>query len=207
MNPLVEKIQKLLAKAESTNNEHEAQMFFNKAQQLMAQNNISTKEVEIKKEAKVDTETIIDDRASAARNLRLATIVAKNFKVECYKEGSTIKFIGLEEDLEIAIMTFESIHKFMEKKRRQVYREAKKAGRPTKGIREDYVMGFLLGVDESFKRNVTEMGLVVVTPQKVHDVMSKWNVSTKAIKHKGAGNTELYLRGYQDGKGLGREIE
>lgn len=206
-NSIVEKIQKLLAKAEGTNNEAEAQAFFNGAQRLMAQHNIRLEDVNVTKEIKVEENIIIEDRANAARNQKLAYIIAKNFKCELIKYGSVLKFLGLDEDIKIATMTFNAIHTFIEKRRRQIYRDARKNGLETKGIREDYVTGFLKGLEEGFKKNVQEWGLVVVTPKEVVDHVAKMNCKATQIKQHSIKNSETFYKGYQDGKGFNREIE
>jgi hypothetical protein len=210
---LFDKIIKLLAKAEGTSNEHEAQAFLNKAQQLMAQNNIKEEDLEavnLKKEERIGQEDIIDDRATSARNIYLANIVAENFKVKVFKHNEKLVFMGLEDDLTIAKMTFQAIHTFMERRRRQIYKEAQKAGLPTKGIREDYVQGFLRGLAEGFKKNVQEYGLMVITPQTVVDQFNELmsgSKQTKARSGGSAGNKEMFRRGYEDGKGYGKVIE
>lgn len=204
---IIEKIQKLLDKANSTDNEQEAQTFFNGAQRLMAQNNLETKDIKVS-EVEPDTKEIVNKRAHTLRNTRLAQIIARNFKCSTFIAENKLFFVGLPDDIEIASMTFETVHTFLEKRRRQVYKAAQKAGKETKGIREDYVIGFLKGLDEGFKRNVQEFGLIVVTPDIVmKKVQTICGGNKTSIKQKTVANSELYMKGYADGKGFNYEVE
>jgi hypothetical protein len=209
---ILKKIQNILAKAESTTNEEEAKVFFMKAQELMAKNDISMEQIKVKKEP----EEIIQEMAksgkktTAVRNLDLASIIAKNFKCATYfcSNGKEpfIMFMGHKNDVKIANMTFDTISKFMEKKRSHIYRQYKKEGKDTKGIRESYTTGFLAGLQQGFFKNVEEKGLIVVTPKDVMDEFNKMNSRTVSLKRK-VNDSELYHKGLKDGKGFGREIE
>lgn len=208
---LIEKIEKLLKKSEGTDNQHEAQVFLNKAQELMAKNKISMMDIKTlneTKEEKVDTDTILEERSSSSRNVRLANIVAKNYFCTVYKRGNSLVFMGMESDLKIATLAFSSIHTFMEKKRSQVYRQAQKAGQQTKGIREDYVLGFLQGLEEGFKKNVESLGLMIIVPEAVTTQLDKicGGRTSNARQTKSTGNRETYMKGYEDGKGFNKQI-
>lgn len=211
---MLEKIQKLLAKAEGTNSEAEAQAFLMKAQELMAKHGISQSEVEIKedKEPEVVSEVVSNSRVTATRNLKLATLIANNFRCQAmiYKGGGSnncIKFFGFEDDVRVATQTFKAIHTFMERRRRQIYKAALKGGKNTKGLREAYTEGLIAGLKEGFQKNVTELGLMVLTPEAVKEAVNKHSTGTTRIKSKSPVDMETFTKGYKDGKGFGREVE
>ena len=198
---MIEKIKKLLAKAEATNNDHEAQSFYMKAQELMAKAGISSEEISLEDEPEeVNTEIVLDKKASCARNLRLALIIANNFKCKAValSREKAIAFVGLKKDIEIAKATFISSHTYMERRRRRVYKEALDNGTACKGFRESYTNGFLDGLEAAFKRNVSEKGLMVITPEAVVKHINKTTTS-KSFKVKSNTDTRVYQKGYQDG--------
>lgn len=197
---MIEKIKKLLAKAEATNNDHDAQSFYMKAQELMAKAGISSEEISLEDEPEeVVTDIVLDKKGSCARNLRLALIIANNFKCKAVAVGKTsIAFVGLKKDIEIAKATFISSHTYMERRRRRVYKEALDNGTACKGFRESYTNGFLDGLEAAFKRNVSEKGLMVITPEAVVEHINK-TTSTKSFKVKSNTDTRVYQKGYQDG--------
>ena len=208
MKKLIEKIQKLLDKAESTNSEAEAQAFFMKAQELMAKNNLEMKDISRKEKKRSIAEADVTSgrKATAKRWLRLASIIGKNFKVEpVVQRGRGVFFIGLETDLIIATKVFKSAEAFMEKRRGQVYRKAQKENIPTKGLREAWEMGFLDGLDENFKRNVEEKALMIVKPQELIEHLEKQNFGTRSVTGK-VNNMGAYNEGLQDGRGFNRAL-
>jgi hypothetical protein len=209
---ILEKIQKILAKAEGTSNEEEAKIFFMKAQEMMAKNDISMEQVRIKKEPLevIHEMAKTGKKTKAHRNLRLAHIVAKNFKCVTYignnGQDNFIIFMGFKSDVKVANMMFDTISMFMEKKRSQIYRQYKKEGMETKGIRESYTTGFLKGLEEGFFKNVEEKGLVVITPMDVLQEFKKMKTTSVTINSK-ISNPEIYNKGVKDGKGFNRELE
>lgn len=201
---MLEKIRKILAKAEGTNNEEEAKLFFMKAQELMAREGITLEEVNQggSEDEVINQEILSGKKTTASRNLLLAVLIAKNFKVKTYLQNSkVIRFMGFSKDVEIAKMTFESISKFMEKKRSQLYRQYKKEGKETKGIRESYTTGFLRGLEEGFKENVESKALVIVTPDAVVKAFDKEvgnNCNNRSVGAK-VKDHDTYTKGYMDG--------
>lgn len=209
MEKLIDKIQKLLDKAESTNSEAEAQAFFMKAQELMARNNLKLSDINRKQEKHtIDKSDVTSGRkATAKRWLKLASIIANNFRVEALvRKGTGVYFIGLEGDLVIATKVFKSAQTFMERRRGQIYRKALKNGEPTKGIRESWEMRFLTGLEENFRKNVEEKALMIIKPPELVEHLENMNYESKSIKAN-IRNKELFYKGLEEGKGFNKQIE
>lgn len=210
---LIEKIQKLMAKAESSTFDAEAEAFIKKAQKLMAQNNLEMRDIQIKLDEEgevIEGEGIA--KSMCTRHVRLAKIIANNFRVKViYKSSKGLYFVGLEQDVKIAELTFTGMNNFMEKKRSKIYREARKEGRDTKNIREHYCMGFLDGISEALNRQVYCLSLVVTTPKAVIKYMNDISMYLDEKKARGPVITQveadIYNKGYNDGKGYGTQIE
>lgn len=209
MEKVIEKIQKLLDKAESTNSEAEAQAFFMKAQELMAKNNLERSDI-CKQEVKriVEEVDVTSGRnATAKRWLRLAVIVGKNFKVEpIVQRGRGIFFLGLPQDLEIAARVFKSAQLFIDRRRGQIYRKALKDGEPTKGLRETWEMGFLSGLEENFQRNIEEKALMIIKPQELVEYLEVRDFQKKSVTGN-VTNQALYNQGLEEGRGFNRQVE
>ena len=198
---MIEKIKKLLAKAQNTNNDHEAQSFFLKAQELMAKAGLSQEDINLEEEQEeVNQEIVLDKKTTCPRNLRLAIIIAKNFKCEAVTLGreKAIAFIGLKKDLEIAKATFIAAHTYMERRRRRVYKEALNNGTACKGFRESYTNGFLDGLKVAFENNITEKGLMVITPEAVTEHINQFTTKKK-FSVKQSTDQGVYQKGYKDG--------
>lgn len=209
MEKVIDKIQKLLDKAESTNSEAEAQAFFMKAQELMAKNDLEQSDIckQGVKRSVEEVDVTSGRNATAKRWLRLAIIVGKNFKVEpIVQRGRGVFFLGLPQDLEIATKVFKSAQTFIDRRRGQIYRKALKEGEPTKGIRETWEMGFLSGLEENFQRNVEEKALMIIKPQELVEYLEVRDFQKKSITGN-ITNQALYNQGLEEGRGFNRQVE
>ena len=178
---LVKKIQKLLALSES-NNEHEAQLAMLKAQELLIKHKLSLKDV---KEFKTYNDSIKEKKTKisfkkAKWKAELASLVGDNFG--CYvffktRYSHTITFFG---------------------------KEYLKEGYSTKGIENDYAMGFINGLSEKFeeqKQANQEWGLILLKDEEVTKEYNKIDFRGKVDTNTSfQGHNEAYFQGLKDGK-------
>lgn len=207
---IIEKIQKLLALSESSN-EHEAQASMVKAQQFLAKHKLTLREV---KEFKVYSSPIKERKTKvsftkAKWKANLAEVIADTFG--CYhffktRRTNTITFFGREEDIIVCNIVLEyaidCIDSVVKKLRYQYLRE----GYSTKGLENDYAMGFIAGLEEKFeeqKKANQEWGLVLVKDSQVieaYENLEKGFIGSINTDTSFKGYTEVYQQGYGDGK-------
>lgn len=206
---IIGKIQKLLALSESSN-DHESQSAILKAQKLLIKHKLSMKEV---KEYKQFNSSIIKDiskvsfKGKAKWKGELAEVLADNFG--CYIYFKTlythyIVFLGREEDVIVCNMALEYAVDCIEsavKRLRYIYSNS---GESTKGLSNDYALGFIRGLNEKFeeqKRKNQEWGIILVKDKEVAEVYDNMdfkgtvNIGTQYTRHK-----EAFYQGYDDGK-------
>jgi hypothetical protein len=205
---IIEKIKKLLALSESSN-ENEAKVAMLKAQELLAKHKLSMKEV---KGFKIYNSAIKEKKSSvsftkAKWKATLSRLIADNFGCYRYfksKGTNTIAFFGREEDIIVCNIVLEyavdCIHSVVKRLRYQYL----KNGYSTKGLENDYALGFIAGLNEKFeeqKKANQEWGLVLVKDKEVieaHDQIKfkgKINISTCY-----QGYEDAYFKGCEDGK-------
>lgn len=195
---IIIKIKKLLALSESSN-EHEAKLAMLKAQELLAKNKLSMKEINGYKNINVTEERTDITFRKARWKGRLANIIAENFGCYNYyktRYNHTIVFVGKDEDvmvckivLEYAIDTIDSIVKRL----RYKYR---KDGYSTKGLENDFALGFIDGLEYAFERQKEEnqeWGLVL---KKDKEVVSYYEDLKKTFT--GTIYTNLNFKGFSD---------
>ncbi|SFR07108.1 DUF2786 domain-containing protein [Desulfoscipio geothermicus] len=202
---LIEKIQKLLALSESSNR-HEAELAMLKAQELLAKNKLSLKEVkEFKTFSSAIKENITKVTFTKAKwKAKLAKLIADNFGCYHYfktRRTNTITFFGREEDITVCNIVLEyavdCINSAVKRLRYQYMRE----GCSTRGLENDYALGFIDGLHEKFeeqKKRNQEWGLVLVKDKEVVDAYSQ-------IKFKGTVKTNTYYQGYSEAYEKGYE--
>jgi hypothetical protein len=201
---IIEKIKKLLSRAEGNSNEHEAKVCILKAQKLMAEYNISMLQIDCKD----DVDDIIEGNiGNVGRTTwwekNLSVIISKNFKVyvylKQYHRGTQISFLGRETDVNIAMISFE----FTEKAIKRLSKAYMAKHRGGVGIKNDYIRGFLQGLKEQFEEQVNknEWGLVLVVDKDVTDVYNKKNLKkTQTSRVRTSNNNHAINEGYKTGK-------
>lgn len=159
------KIQKLLALANDANDE-ESMSALAKAQELMLSYGVSEEEVFEYKQASFE-ENVVDFVVYQGKPqkwlYRLAGIIAWNFRVKFYYVAGTpveLHFLGTKTDVEIADITFHyakgsiayCARKFMQ--RPEIKRKRKQKWQ----LKQDYIQGYLVGLQEQFWEQVTTNG-------------------------------------------------
>lgn len=205
---IIEKIQKLLSLSESSN-EHEAEVAMLKAQELLAKYKLSIKEVkEYKKYNSKIQEKATDITFTKAKwKAQLAGVISDNFGCYHYfrrKGTNTIVFFGREEDVIVCNLVLnyavDSVYSVVKKLK---YRYSKNGYR-TRGIENDYALGFVYGLQGKFeeqKRSNQEWGIVLVKDKEVVEAHDKIKFNKKVdmnIKYK--GHSDVYSKGCEDGK-------
>lgn len=195
---IVEKIKKLLALSESSN-ENESKLSMLKAQELLAKHKLSLKEVE---EFKVYNSAIKEKLSTvsftkAKWKSQLAGLIADNFSCYHYfktRHSHTIAFFGREEDITVCNIVLEYAVDCINSAVKRLKYKYKKDCYSTKGLENDYAMGFIIGLDEKFKEQKKinqEWGLVLVKDKEVVEAHSQ-------IKFKGKVNTDFQFQGHSD---------
>ena len=205
-NKIVDKIRKLLALSESSN-EHEAKLAMLKAQELLAKHKMTLKDVENADKVEVKRHYTDVTFTKAKWKGRLASIIADNFG--CYVFYSTrnthrIVFLGKEEDVlvcEIVLSyAIDCIDSSVARLRREYYKDQMSA----RGLESDYAMGFLDGLESSFdkqKSDNQEWGLVLVKDEIVVKSYEDMTFTrTVYTDEKFKGHDEAYTQGVKDGE-------
>lgn len=198
----IDTIKKLLSLADNkkNSNDNEALAALQKAQRLMAKYNIASSDLE---ELTRDESDVIhiacEHKWDAGYRKPLGVIIANNYRCKCYVQGSTIMFIGVREDAEIAKTAFEFAYKYIMRRGNQEYEKAKANGYVAKGVFNSYALGFLAGLREVLEAQ--SRALVIVTPETVTQAYNNMSLG------KGSGGvrsdgvySDIYKSGYNDAK-------
>lgn len=207
---VVEKIKKLLALSESSN-ENEAKLAMLKAQELLIKHKLSLQEV---RDLKIHN-SIIKERKSkitftkAKWKAHLARLIGDNFG--CYhffktRHTNTIVFFGREEDVEVCNIVLGYAVDCIDNSIKKLQYKYRKDGLSVKGLANDYAIGFIDGLREQFekqKKKHQEWGLVLVKDKEVVEAYEQkekefeGSVNT-SIKFK--GHKDIYFKGHEDGQ-------
>lgn len=205
---IIEKIKKLLALGESSN-ENEAKVAMLKAQELLAKHKLSMKEVKkFKIYNSAIKEKISDVSFTKAKwKAELAYLIAENFGCYCYFKSrgtNTIAFFGREEDIIVCNIVLEYAVDCINSVVKRLRYQYSKDGYSTKGLENDYALGFISGLNEKFeeqKKANQEWGLVLVKDKEVVEAHDQIEFKRKIdINTKYQGYKDAYIKGCEDGK-------
>lgn len=208
-----EKIQKLLALSESSN-EHEAYAALMKARELIAKHKLDERDFQKKEEKKVIKTVYIQGVTYSMRRdpwmSNLIQTISKNYCCECFvdlvKRTRYIRFMGLADDVDMCTDVFRyALNCIKEgiKKEKIKYKEAK--AKELTIVSNSYAFGFIKGLKEAFEKQNIEnekgWGLVLTCPKEVSDYI---NNSCKPLKSQCKAKSEIhkntYINGYAEGK-------
>lgn len=205
-NNIIIKIKKLLALSESSN-EYEAKVAMLKAQELLAKHKLSLKEIEEHEDINVmEGKTNITFRQGKWKG-KLADLIAENFGCYHYYRTNrthTIIFMGKDEDVTVCKMVLEyavdSINSVVNRLRYQYRKE----GYSTKGLENDYALGFIEGLEYAFeeqKQENQEWGLVLARDKEVVEAYEKKEfIGSINTNTNFRGFNEAYFKGVEDGE-------
>ncbi|MED4572828.1 DUF2786 domain-containing protein [Brevibacillus agri] len=210
---ILRKVRKALALASNNPSEQEAQAAMLMAQRVLAEHGLSIQDVE-EHEEKQDKNVIHEHATEYGKTIwwkkSLSATIAENFRCFSYVNkkcgASQIRFVGLDSDVSLAIEIFkfacEAI-KYHLSKYRQELKESGYWKAEITYLVNDYLRGYLHGLDQKFKEQVEKnnWGLVLVKDALV--VQERESMKMKKAKPIGAsfgGDHGAYERGFTDGK-------
>lgn len=200
MEKIIEKIKNLLDLARNNPNEHEAMAAALKAQELMAKYHIDSREVEGQKLTEEIIESELFVRSGDKWKFKLAHIISINFCCKVYYRGrERIVFYGYKKDAEIATQVFQFLFETGNKLADRCYYEYYKQNRPTKGVKNQYLIGYCDGIKDVLGRQCT--ALMIVTPKEVKDSFAEKtkNFGTMTSTLKARHDSDVYNKGRRDG--------
>lgn len=209
MADIKEKIKKLLALGQSTN-ENEARSALLKAKELMAKHKMDESEFEDVKKAELVHKTLDSVQWTTDSGkiwmVDLCKVIAENYL--CATAWSTrrgtrthvLEITGFEDDVELCAQVTEYIMGFIENTSRRLTRGQE--SRSAQSTLSSYAKGFTMGLELAFeeqKDEHPEWGLVVVKPQEVQDFengLKSRNVRTRRADF----DPMAYMKGQKDGQ-------
>ncbi len=170
------KIQKLLALSKSSN-ENEAQNAIMMAQKLLLKHKLSLKEVEDYSKTNIDLDSYKTSHKFKGSSWKsnLGSVIANNFGCYMYLETSNshkVCFYGKSEDVAICNIMLDYAIKCINLNGDKLVKKMKndKRRKYFKGIKSDYALGFIRGLEERFKAQVSsnkEWGLLLQKEEAV----------------------------------------
>jgi len=214
MEDTILKIQRLLALSKSTN-ENEAHNAIMMAQRLLIKHKLSMKDVEQYKLQDIrvsENRTGIKFRGKSWKS-NLAKVIANNFG--CYYfciTGRTheICFYGKDEDVMICNIMLEFAIKCVNLDGDKLIKRLKQdmRRRHFEGIKNDYALGFVNGLDERLKQQIKankEWGLVLLKEQIVIDMYDDFSSEFRNVQL--STNFNKSMLAYKQGKVDGNKFD
>lgn len=210
MASITAKIKKLLALSTSPN-EHEAKTAMLKAQELMVRHKLSMKDVETEEQQQQVTMGVSNHTYTQAKwKPALANVIANNFR--CHSIGrqssgrqpTRICFVGLEDDVDIAMAVYTYAMKFVTSETGRLKRQFYKSTGSAKGIEMSYAFGFVRGLKEQYEEQIESdsmYAMVLVKDQRVDDFINE-HTTTKSVIQATSKNFNGFaaMLGFSDGK-------
>ncbi|TEB15149.1 hypothetical protein Psfp_02325 [Pelotomaculum sp. FP] len=202
---IIEKIRKLLSLTKS-NYREEAEAALLKAQELMAQHGLTMTEVGSQKDKGEDKQVVDTCISEKHRNTwyekRLSAIIGENFRCHPYVTlGRGIYFIGLKDDVEIAKEVFLYALATMVHLASEYAKRWRASG--LRGIKNDYMKGFLNGLRDKFKKQVEskDYALVLVKDALVVKAVEDKKLKKARVSRIATGESaSAWQAGYFDGR-------
>ena len=197
---LLDKISNLMKRAKDKDDaEGEASILL--AQKLMAKHNISVSQVQIFESKSEVNESRVEFGRMIWWYAELAATIASHFRCSCMKHGSSVIFVGLGEDAEIATAVYQGAIDHIKYRRRQMTWASKDE-------KNSYIVGFMCGLDEKLEAQKAAMikesestALVLQTPVEVKDYIKNNTTSSyKTSSQVRDLDMDSYFMGLDEGK-------
>lgn len=201
MNDIVNKIQKLLALANS-DNKNEAELASKKAQELLIKHNISMSEVETANSDYFETNIDLPKRSNERKFID--ALLDEYFFVFVYtdKRSNKIVFVGKKENVDVALY----VRSFLEHTFKRLYKLENESQGWKGKHRESFYLGLYKGLKEKLEKQRqaidTDNKLIVINKTLADHVYN--NISNlKTAQHRiKASNRDAVENGFNHGKNL-----
>jgi len=184
---ILSKVKKLLALAENNTSADESQNSFLKAQMLLLKHGLTMNDVADSDNTNTKNvlNTSIDESSRMAWwKKSLANIISNNFRCKSFTSfrsvNTRICIIGLEEDVNIATEIYNCAVRTVEHQSKLYVKLNKKNGKSA-GLKNDFIIGWLKGLEDKFKKqveSVKEYGLILVKDVLVVAEVDKMKLRT-----------------------------
>ncbi|EHQ88314.1 DUF2786 domain-containing protein [Desulfosporosinus youngiae] len=209
---IVHKVHLLLNKATNNSSKEEAQACLLMAQKLMVEHDISQSEVDIHSEEKECLKKAVRIKTNYERlpwwKKGIARVISENFRCYHYTNRihrkSSVVFLGLDQDAELAKLTFEFACDAIKYGLKIFAKERKVQNMSTStGMKNDYMSGWIQGLKDKFKEQVDKCnwGLILVKDALVTQEYETMNLKKgRASSIVISGSSSARSAGYRDGK-------
>lgn len=209
---VLDKVKKLLAVADSTNNSNanECESALLKAQSLLASAGLSMEDVAQDESLKEIVEMSITELGQTIWWKRdLSVLIAKNFRCISYTtrhhRKTGLGFCGIKADAEIAKTVFQFASRYCAYAS-DLFMLKNPVKENRAGVKNDYIKGFIAGLDAKYKEQVknNDWGLVLVKDKSVQDYVDDKMKKGKAQERNiaDAKDYSAIKAGFTAGKGF-----
>jgi len=184
---ILTKVKKLLALAENNTSADESQNSFLKAQMLLLKHGLTMNDVADSNNT--NTKNVLNTSIDESSRMlwwkkSLASIISNNFRCKSFTSfrsvNTRICIIGLEEDVSIATEIYNCAVRTVDYQSKLYVKLNKKSGK-TAGLKNDFIIGWLSGLENKFKKQVEsckEYGLILVKDALVVAEVDKMKLRT-----------------------------
>ncbi|WP_271006946.1 DUF2786 domain-containing protein [Listeria seeligeri] len=224
---IIKTVKRLLALANDNENDEEGQAAFLTAQKLMLKHKIKEHELNgyILNQELINQQSVTIYKKLFWWERTLAQIIGSNFRVKVFLNTSLvdgdknkktrIMFYGLESDLNLAremyILAYEAVVSYTNDYIDEHYRHSGKQRQRyyTESLKASYINGFLTGLDERFKEQISilrgEYEVLVLVPAEVEKAYKEMVKDFDVYINK-KPSVEINTA-YQEGKERGKRID
>ena len=212
VNPIVEKIRKLLALANSAN-EHEAALAATHAQRLLSEHNLAMADIETKQHLqaadRVET-SVARTLPKWTRNLSGGICAAFDCQAIHHPARGKMTFIGVGADVQIAVYTFSYLDSTVRRLcsgYMKLHVDVNLPARSRELMRQSYYLGAVSTINSQLLRQkvqtpVTPGALVPVKQELIRKAMSELGPIRTVHGRKSYINSHAYSRGQEDGRSV-----
>lgn len=195
---LVQKLLEITTERGAT--ENEALTAALKAQQILAKYGMEMSDV-----VDIDeNEEIVEHEFDAGHKswkYSLAKVIADNFCCKMYtKNRRKVVFYGYDRHSRVACEVFKFMYRYGNKKADAIYTRYSRSGKCTKGIKNQFLVGFVDGVKSALEKQCVALALII--PEEVETEFVKFTSSMNSIRSsmKYCPDDEAYTEGVSAGK-------